>query len=118
MPLLFSYGTLQLPEIQLATFGRHLVGHKDRLVGYEPSLVEIPDPAIVERLQKTHHNNVVRSADASSSVEGTAFEVTDAELEQADIYEAEFNYIRVLAPLATGRQTWVYVHHDPGTQAP
>jgi hypothetical protein len=111
MPLLFSYGTLQLPEIQIATFGRDLVGTKDELVGYEPSLVKIPDPAIVARLQKTHHNNVTKS-DGHSRVAGTAFEVTDAELAQADIYEAEFNYVRVLAPLASGRETWVYVHAD------
>jgi hypothetical protein len=112
MPLLFSYGTLQLPEIQLKTFGRELVGQKDRIVGYEPSLVKIPDPAIVARLQKTHHDNVTKAADASSSVQGTAFEVTDAELAQADIYEEEFNYVRVLVTLASGRESWVYVHGD------
>lgn len=112
MPLLFSYGTLQLPEIQMATFGRNLGGQKDELVGYQPSLVTITDLAIAARLQKTHHNNVIKSADANSRVAGTAFEVTDAELAQADIYEAEFKYIRVLAPLRSGRETWVYVHDD------
>lgn len=118
MPLLFSYGTLQLPEIQTATFGRELAGHKDELVGFEPALVKITDPEIIARLQKTHHNNVMKSADAKSRVAGTAFEVTETELAQADIYEAEFDYIRVLAPLASGRETWVYVHDDgthPGT---
>ncbi len=112
MPLLFSYGTLQLPEIQMATFGRHLVDSKDALVGFEPSLVKIPDPAIVARLQKTHHNNVTQSGDANSRVEGTAFEVTEAELLQADIYEAEFNYVRIVVTLASGRESWLYVHQD------
>ncbi|MFM8532005.1 MAG: gamma-glutamylcyclotransferase family protein [Acidimicrobiia bacterium] len=115
MPLLFSYGTLQLSEIQLATFGRPLAGSKDALVGYEPSRVKIQDPTIVERLNKTHHNNVVRSAVASSSVEGTAFEVTEAELEQADVYEAEFNYVHVVVPMASGNDAWVYVHDDSRT---
>lgn len=110
MPLLFSYGTLQLEEIQLATFGRKLTGGTDAIVGYEPSLVAIPDPAIVARLKKTHHNNVVKSASKRGRVQGSAFEVTDAELAQADIYEAEFNYVRVLVPLASGTESWVYVH--------
>ena len=31
---LFTYGTLQLEEVQLATFGRVLEGRPDALVGY------------------------------------------------------------------------------------
>jgi gamma-glutamylcyclotransferase (GGCT)/AIG2-like uncharacterized protein YtfP len=112
MPLLFSYGTLQLDEIQLATFGRRLSGGADAIVGYEPALVAIPDPAIVARLNKTHHNNVVKSANQHRRVQGSAFEVTDAELAQADIYEAEFNYVRITVALASGRTAWVYVHAD------
>jgi hypothetical protein len=110
MPLLFSYGTLQLEEVQLATFGRKLAGETDAIVGYEPALVTIADPVVAARLKRTHHDNVTKSADRSSSVRGTAFEVTDAELSAADGYEAPFNYVRVLAPLASGKQAWVYVH--------
>jgi len=110
MPLLFSYGTLQLPEIQLATFGRPLSGSKDALVGYEPSLGRIADPAIAERLQKTHHNNVVPSPDVNCRVDGTAFEVSDAELLEADVYEAEFDYKRIVVKLGSGRESWLYVH--------
>ena len=58
MPLLFSYGTLQQEDVQLATLGRRLDGHPDELVGFEPSLVRIEDPGIAARLGKTHHNNV------------------------------------------------------------
>ena len=39
MPLLFSYGTLQQEDVQLATFGRLLQGQKDELLGFEQSLV-------------------------------------------------------------------------------
>ena len=46
MPLLFSYGTLQQPNVQRSTFGRLLRGHADELPGFEPSLVEIEDPGI------------------------------------------------------------------------
>jgi hypothetical protein len=35
MPLLFSYGTLQQEEVQLAIFDRKLRGDQDELVGYD-----------------------------------------------------------------------------------
>jgi hypothetical protein len=34
MALLFSYGTLQQPDVQRATFGRLLRGEPDALVGF------------------------------------------------------------------------------------
>jgi gamma-glutamylcyclotransferase (GGCT)/AIG2-like uncharacterized protein YtfP len=45
-------------------------------------------------------------------VPGMVFEITDAELAGVDHYEAAFSYKRVVAKLATGKETWVYVH-DP-----
>ncbi len=48
MPLLFSYGTLQQDDVQLATFGRLLSGTADALVGYEQSMVAIDDPEVVK----------------------------------------------------------------------
>lgn len=110
MPLLFSYGTLQQEEVQLSTFGRKLAGEKDLLVGYEPSLVKIEDPAMAERLKKTHHDNATSTGDDWSSVQGTAFEVTDEELAKADTFEAQFHYVRVKVGLASGKSAWVYVH--------
>jgi hypothetical protein len=110
MPLLFSYGTLQQEEVQLSTFGRKLEGQKDLLIGYEPGLVRIVDPDVAKRLQKTHHDTVNNTGDDWSSVQGTVFEVTDAELAKADTFEATFNYKRVLVPLASGNEAWVYVH--------
>ncbi len=38
---LFSYGTLQNEAVQLATFGRKLVGEPDTLLGYRQTLLEI-----------------------------------------------------------------------------
>lgn len=112
MPLLFSYGSLQQEEVQVATFGRKLDGEKDLLVGYEPSLVRIPDAAVAARLQKTHHDNVNRTGDDWSTVQGTVFDVTDAELAKADTFESQFNYKRIAVPLASGKEAWVYVHAD------
>ena len=109
MPLLFSYGTLQQEEVQISAFGRKLEGEKDLLVGYEPSLVKIADPAVAERLKKTHHDDVKKTDDEWSNVQGTVFDVTDAELALADTFEAQYRYKRVELPLASGKDAWVYV---------
>jgi hypothetical protein len=110
MPLLFSYGTLQQESVQLSTLGRRLNGERDELPGFEPSLVKIDDPQVVARIGKTHHANVRFTGDKKSRVPGTVFEITDAELASADEYEAAFQYERVAALLASGKQAWVYVH--------
>lgn len=45
--LLFSYGTLQDKAVQLANFGRELVGQQDAMLGYSTSWVEITDPEVL-----------------------------------------------------------------------
>lgn len=108
MPLLFSYGTLQQSDVQLATFGRLLSGTADALVGYEQSMVAIDDPEVVKTSGKSHHPIVRYTGTAAARVAGTVFEITADELEQADRYEVSA-YRRVEAPLASGRSAWVYV---------
>ncbi len=110
MPLLFSYGTLQQDDVQLATFGRPLVGQWDELTGFEPSLVRITDPQVVAATGQTHYSNAAFTGNADSRVSGTVFEVTDAELESADRYEEPASYGRILVTLASGQQAWVYRH--------
>lgn len=95
MPVLFSYGSLQRPDIQLSTFGRLLDGHPDALVGYEAG-------------QSGPHANAVFNGRSASRVPGTAFDVTDAELGAADRYELADNYARVAVVLASGTHAWVY----------
>jgi hypothetical protein len=58
MPLLFSYGTLQQEDVQLATFGRRLAGTRDELLGFEPATVKIDDAATVRAIGRTEHANV------------------------------------------------------------
>ena len=106
--LLFSYGTLQQREVQLATFGRELVGTADQLVGFHQSMVRIEDADVVRTSGKTHHPIVRQTGIVDDRVAGTAFEVTDEDLANADKYEVS-DYKRVLAPLASGREAWVYV---------
>jgi gamma-glutamylcyclotransferase (GGCT)/AIG2-like uncharacterized protein YtfP len=108
MPYLFSYGTLQQEEVQLATFGRKLTGHADELLGFHQSLVEIDDPQVVATSGKTHHPIVKFSGDDGDRVAGSVFEISDAELANADKYEVAA-YKRVAANLASGLSAWVYV---------
>lgn len=108
MPSLFSYGTLQQPNVQLATFGRLLSGRSDAIIGYLQSMVAIEDPEVVKTSGKTHHPIVRYTGDNKAQVWGTVFDITEAELEQADRYEVSA-YRRVAAVLASGGTAWVYV---------
>jgi gamma-glutamylcyclotransferase (GGCT)/AIG2-like uncharacterized protein YtfP len=106
--LLFSYGTLQQRDVQLATFGRELHGTAEQLVGFRQSMVKIEDPEVVKTSGKTHHPIVKQTGVAEDRVAGTVFEVTDEELANADKYEVS-DYKRVSATLPSGRTAWVYV---------
>ena len=106
--LLFSYGTLQQPDVQLATFGRHLDGEGDAVVGHELEWVTIVDPHVIATSGSDRHPVLVASDRPDAAVDGTVFVVTAAELAAADDYEVD-DYTRVVVPLRSGRQAWVYV---------
>jgi hypothetical protein len=108
VPLLFSYGTLQQDDVQLATFGRLLCGRPDVLPGYERSLVAIEDPGVVATSGKSHHPIIRRSGNAGDRIDGTVYEITDAELTSADTYE-DTAYRRDEVTLDSGTKAWVYV---------
>lgn len=107
MPLLFSYGTLQQEAVQLSTFGRRLRGEPDELVGFEQSVFRIADPEFVATSGKADHAIVRFTGRPDSRVKGTVLEVTERELAEADAYEPA-GYERIRAPLASGREAWVY----------
>lgn len=110
---LFSYGTLQLPSVQLATFGRRLAGHADRLPGYRLGQLAIQDAEVVATSGEAHHPIVAPAADASSEgVDGAVFAITRAELAHADAYEVA-DYRRERVTLASGMQAWAYVDARP-----
>lgn len=108
MPKLFSYGTLQQEEVQLATFGRRLTGQRDQLTGFVQTEVEIDDPDVVAASGKTHHPILIFTGLPGDRVSGTVVDITETELAQADDYEVE-DYKRVAVTLASGMQAWVYV---------
>src|SRR5690349_1501092 len=108
MPKLFSYGTLQQENVQLATFGRRLTGAADSLVGFRRTLFEITDAEVIRTSGKTHHPMASYSGVASDTIPGMVFEVTQAEIELADRYETDPAYHRVQTTLLSGVQAWVY----------
>lgn len=105
---LFSYGTLQQENVQLATFGRKLEGRADALVGFRQDMVEITDPDVLATSGARFHPIVSKSGDASDRVAGTVFSISAHELAAADAYEVA-DYARIDAPLASGERAWVYV---------
>jgi gamma-glutamylcyclotransferase (GGCT)/AIG2-like uncharacterized protein YtfP len=105
---LFSYGTLQLEQVQLATFGRRLDGQADAMPGYSLAMLKIEDPAVVATSGKTHHPVVAYTGDSANRVTGTVFAITPEELAHADAYEVDA-YRRDRVTLASGIQAWVYV---------
>lgn len=108
MVALFSYGTLQQREVQLATFGRELTGTADALVGYRLTPLTIRDPRVIELSRKAVHTIAVRSGNPSDRIEGTLFELSQAELESGDRYEVNA-YARIEVELESGHRAWAYV---------
>lgn len=106
--LLFSYGTLQLPEVQRATFGRELPGRRDAIVGYDLNHVTITDPHVIATSGSDRHPILRPSDHADAHVDGMVFEISETELAAADEYEVD-DYRRIAVPLRSGATAWVYV---------
>jgi gamma-glutamylcyclotransferase (GGCT)/AIG2-like uncharacterized protein YtfP len=108
MEYLFSYGTLQLKSVQVANFGRELIGHPDKLLEYVVEQVEITDPRVLEESGQRYHPILQFTGSGANEVDGIVFEVTEADLKKADAYEVS-DYKRVSATLKSGINCWVYV---------
>ena len=98
--LLFSYGNLQQKDLQVATFGRELGGHKDFLSRYHRTITEVGNAL---------YYDIEPSADPEDAVSGTLFEITEEELAAADTYENGREYRRISVTLLSGVQAWAYV---------
>jgi Gamma-glutamyl cyclotransferase, AIG2-like len=106
--LLFSYGTLRQPAVQLATFGRELEGRLDAIVGFDLDWVTITDPHVIATSGSARHPILKPSREPDAAVEGTVFAISPTDLVAADEYEVD-DYTRVEVPLRSGAQAWVYV---------
>jgi len=112
--LLFSYGTLQLEAVQVATFGRRLEGTSDALRGFELVSLTIEDQAVIALSGKAVHTMASFTGDSSDVISGTVFAVTPAEIQHADAYEVPA-VTRVAVVLESGAGAWAYVdaRHPP-----
>lgn len=106
--LLFSYGTLQQPEVQQATFGRRLDARPDAVTGFRVGFVKITDADVIATSGSDEHPVLLRSDDVGDRVEGSLLVLSPEELEAADRYEVD-DYIRTEVVTASGASAWVYV---------
>jgi hypothetical protein len=105
--LLFAYGTLQQPDVQLDTFGRLVEGELDWLPGYTVRYAEIEDTRGAE--PTTSIQPVVRATgNRLDRVAGRVLHLTEEEVEAADEYQVPL-YHRERVVLASGHPAWVYV---------
>ena len=105
---LFSYGTLQLETVQMATFGRQMVGTSDALRGFDQVLLKIEGQSVVAISGKAHHTIARFTGRACDVVPGTVFVVTPDEIQNADKYEVAA-VKRVPVVLQSGIRAWAYV---------
>lgn len=109
--LLFSYGTLQLENVQLENYGRLLKGEPDRLNGYKIEKLQITDTTVLAKSQLEYHPIAVKSENEKDFIKGMLFEITDTELLETDKYEVS-QYHRILEIFESGKRAWVYVAKD------
>ena len=95
--LLFAYGTLMDPTIQEKVLGRVVVSVADQLSGYAMGKITIGDSEF----------RIIRPQ-VGDIIDGMVLSVTDADLEQMDIYETAA-YQRQKVILKSGKKTWAYV---------
>ena len=105
---LFSYGTLQLADVQRATFGRLLDGAPDALSGYVLAPLTITDPDVVATSGLAVHTIARRSGAEGDRIPGVVFAITPDELAAADLYETDA-YARVEVILESETRAFVYV---------
>lgn len=106
--LLFAYGTLRQPEVQLAKCGRLLTGEPDVLAGFRLVPLAIRDPEVVRVSGRAVHAIAQASGDPADRIAGVVFALTAEELAATDAYEVDA-YARIEATLESGRSAWVYV---------
>lgn len=105
--LLFTYGTLQHPDVQRETFGRLLCGTPAALPGFTLDYAAIEDHRIVAASGTTRHPIIRHTGNPLDKVVGLVSRVTRTELEAADEFEASM-YRRTQVTLADGSTAWVY----------
>lgn len=104
---LFSDGTLQQPNVQLATFGRLLKGRPDALSGFALAPLPITDPRVIVISGAAIHKIARQTGNPADLIPGIVFNITTAELQAADAYEVDA--MRIEVELASGAKAFAYV---------
>ena len=108
---LFSYGTLQLPEVQRATYGRLLEGRPDALTGYRLAPLTITQPDVVALSGAPVHMIARRTGDPADRIGGVVYTISAEELAATDDYEGDA-YARIEVRLESGAAAFVYIGPD------
>lgn len=96
---LFSYGTLQYPEVQMDALRRILDGVPDELSGFQITKLMIDGEEFPTLIP------------GNESVHGTLYEVKHDEFIVLDEFETKA-YKRIKVTLKGGQEAWVYVKND------
>jgi len=108
---LFSYGTLQLESVQIATFGRRLTGSSDALEGYVLEPLDIEDELVIAISGKSEHTVARFTGSRADVIEGTVFSVSPTDIDHADGYETPARQ-RSVVTLRSGTRAWAYVESE------
>ena len=108
MQYLFSYGTLQLKNVQIETYGRVLKGSKDTLNNYKLEKIKITDKDVLAKSNQQFHPIAIPSENSKDYIEGVIFEITEQELVQTDLYEVS-DYKRVLETFKSNKKAWIFI---------
>lgn len=96
--LIFSYGSLQEENVQLALYRRKLVGFTDVLKGYKLASKRIAN----------RYPIIIKTESTTDTIKGMVFEISSDELLETDTYEG-FHYTRVEVKLQSGVKAWCYI---------
>ena len=108
---LFSYGTLQDPKVQLATYGRLVEGVPDALRGYVLVKLVIDDHHVVSLSGKDVHTIARHSGNPEDRIPGAVLFLSEKEMSSSDDYEVDA-YARTDVTLESGRRAFVYVEAE------
>lgn len=105
---LFTYGSLQLPSVQLDTFGRLLDGGDDVLCCFTIDHLAVDEEHREAARGRTTRSVLRHTGSRLDKVVGKLVRLSEAELDAADEYEA-WGYRRERVTLESGARGWVYV---------
>ena len=112
MGLLFSFGTLRQPDVQVSVFGHTLEGQPEQLPRFRLTTVAITDPEVVRISGSARHPMLERSETVSDVVQGVVFNVTEEELVAAVLRPA--TGARHTAPARRPHDRLDHRDDDPG----